>query len=321
MLDSHQPLQLLLTSFNAVIPAFGWIVFGIVLRRIAPGSLSVFRFGEKFVFYIGMPTVLGISASQQDFLAVKLSGYILAGTVAFCVVVVAAYQHARWQGFSLAHRGVVVQSAYRGNLAIIGFALCASAFGQQGLVLAAMPIAIWTVLFNIIAVVLLGHTHGGHSSPMAAVKGMAKNPLIIGITIGAAVSLSGVEAPAAVYDLGDFLTQTVIPFALICLGGSISLKAAKSAKPELISATVWRLIIAPLVTVFTCLAFGVRGLELGVTFLLLGGPAAVACHVMVSAVGGNGRLAANIVMITTLLAPISLSLGLFLLSYLSLLNN
>ena len=315
------PLQLLLVSFLAVVPAFGWIVVGIVIRRLAPITLPSFKLGEKFVFYIGMPAVLAISASQQDFLSVKLSGYILAGIVAFSLVVVAAYLHSRWLGFSLAHSGVVTQSAYRANLAIIGLALCASAFGQQGLGLATMPIAIWTVLFNIIAVVLLGHTHGGHGSPWAVIKGIAKNPLIIGIVVGAGISVTGMEKPDSVYQLGGWLTQTIIPLALICLGGSISLKAAKSARQELFSATLWRLIIAPIITILICLAFGVRGLELGVSFLLLGGPAAVASHVMVSAAGGNGRLAANIVMLTTLLAPLSLSLGLFLLSYLSLLSQ
>ena len=313
-----EPLQLLLVSFQAVVPAFSWIVVGMVIRRLVAASLVVFRQGEKFVFYMGMPAVLCVSASQLDFMGLTASGYLLAGTLSFCLVVLASYLFCRWRGYSMGHSGIVSQSAYRGNLAIIGLALCASAFGPQGLVVAAMPIAIWTLLFNVIAVILLGHTHGGHGSPWLAVKGVAKNPLIIGIAIGAAVSMSGIEVPDLVYSAGDVAAATVIPFALVCLGGSISLKSARDAKEELVVATLWRLVLAPVITLLLCLAFGVRGVELGVTFLLLGGPAAVACHVMVSAVGGNGRLAANIVMVTTLLAPVSLSVGLFVLNYLAL---
>ena len=312
------PIALLLVSFKAVIPAFGWIVVGMVCRRLIVASLVIFKRGEKFVFYLGMPIVLCLSASQLDFSGLRASSYLLAGTLAFCLVVVASYLHARWRGYSLEHRGVVSQSAYRGNLAIIGLALCASAFGQKGLVTAAMPIAIWTLLFNVIAVILLGYTHGGHTSPIVVLKGLARNPLIVGIAVGAALSIGGVPVPESVYDVGRIFTAAVIPFALVCLGGSISLRAAKDSRQELIDASLWRLVVAPVVVILICVAFGVRGTELGVTFLLLGGPAAVACHVMVAAVGGNQRLAANIVMVTTLLAPFSLSIGLFVLNYFSL---
>ncbi len=321
MPETTDPLSILLVSFRSVLPAFGWIALGMVTRRLIPASLALFRHGEKFVFYLGMPIVLALSAAQLDFLTVKFSGQVLAGVIAFTLVVGAAYLHARRRGFSRAHSGVVAQAAYRSNLAIIGLALCATAFGPQGLVVAAMPTAVWTLLFNVIAVILLGHTHGGHSSPVAVLLGMVKNPLIIGIAAGALVSVSGIDVAATVFQSGDRFSGLVIPFALICLGGSISLQSARSAGAELATASVWRLLVAPATAILVGLAFGLRGLELGVTFLLLGGPAAVASHVMVSAMGGNGRLAANIVMVTTLLAPFSLSLGLFVLHYLSLLEG
>lgn len=313
------PLSLLLVSFQAVIPAFGWIVVGMVVRRLVPSSLMLFKRGERFVFYLGMPTVLCLSASRLDFSGLEASSLLIAGTLAFTLVVVASYLYSIWRGFTIGHCGVVSQSAYRGNLAIIGLALCGSAFGQEGLVLAAMPIAIWTLSFNIIAVILLSHTHGGKSSPRAVLGGLLRNPLILGIVAGAILSVSKIPVADPIYRAGDVFTLAVIPFALFCMGGSISLRSAKDSYEELVTATVWRLLVAPIVVVLLCVGFGVRGTELGVAFLLLGGPAAVACHVMVAAMGGNQRLAANIVMVTTLLAPFSLSVGLFGLNYFSLL--
>lgn len=307
-------LFLLLTlSFAAILPAFGWIALGMAARRLVPGSLGFFKKGERAVFYAGMPVVLCLSAARLDFTSLQASRPLLAGIVAFCLVAAGAYAYGGWRGFSLGHRGVVSQGAYRGNLAIIGLALCASAFGPDGLVAAAMPIAVWTLLFNVIAVILLNHTHGGRSSPLQALRGMATNPLIVGIAAGAALSVFGVSLPEPVHHFGERFAEVVIPFALVCLGGAISLQAARESRPELVTASFWRLVISPVVAVLACLLFGVRGTELGVTLLLLGGPAAAACHVMVAAVGGNARLAANIVMVTTLLAPVTLSVGLFLL--------
>lgn len=320
MPDSGSPLQLLQTAFTAVIPAFGWIFLGAVIRRLVPAVEAWFKRGDKFVFYLGMPVVLAFSAARLDFQALSFSGYMLAGTVSFAIVVVLAYLYTGWQGLSMPHRGVVAQAAYRANLAIIGVALCASAFGQRGLTLAAMPIAVWTLLFNVIAVILLGHTHGGHGSAPGVVKSVLKNPLIIGTLVGVVISVSRLPIPASIHQTGFILAQTVIPFALVCLGGSISLRSVKSCRQELLTATLWRLVIAPVIALLACLVLGVRGTELGVIFLLLGGPAAVASHVMVSAMGGNGRLAANIVMVTTLLAPLTLTFGLFVLSALALLR-
>ena len=309
------PLTLLYLSFKAIIPAFGWIAAGLTARRLSAASVPFFDWGQKFCFYLGMPVVLCISASRLDFFHLQASAYLVSGTLSFCLLVGAAYLFSVWRRYSPGHRGIVTQAAYRANLAIIGLALCASAFGQKGLVLAAMPIAIWTLLFNVIAVVLLGHTHGGHSSPGAVVKAMVTNPLIVGIAAGVLLSVTDVPIPDAVYRAGDGFADVVIPFALVCMGGAISMHSARESSEELVAATLWRLVVAPAAAVLLAVGFGVRGTELGVTFLLLGGPAAVACHVMVVAVGGNGRLAANIVMVTTLLAPVSLSMGLFALNY------
>ena len=312
------PVNLLIVSFISVVPAFGWIVAGLVVRRLLPQSAMIFRRGEKFVFYIGMPVVLCLSASQLDFTHLQASKYLLVGTLSFSLIVVAAYLHAGWRGYSLGHRGVVSQSAFRSNLAIIGLALCASTCGPEGLVRAAMPIAVWTLLFNVIAVALLGYTHGGTSSPRAVLGGVLRNPLILGIAVGVLISVAGIPLTSGVYDAGNTFSGLVIPFALVCLGGAINLRSARESRRELVDATVWRLVISPVVAVGLCLVFGLRGIELGVIFLLLGGPAAVACHVMVAAAGGNQRLAANIVMVTTFLAPISLTVGLFALNYFAL---
>lgn len=57
-----------------------------------------------------------------------------------------------------------------------------------------------------------------------------------------------------------------------------------------------------------------RGAELGVLFLLLSSPVAAASFVMVVAVRGDANLAANIIVLSTLLSGISVTLGFALLA-------
>ncbi|HKK57301.1 MAG TPA: AEC family transporter, partial [Marinobacter sp.] len=58
---------------------------------------------------------------------------------------------------------------------------------------------------------------------------------------------------------------------------------------------------------------GFEGRELGLMFLFFASPTAAASFVMVKAMQGNDRLAANIVALTTLMASVTVTVGVFLL--------
>ncbi|MAL33266.1 MAG: malate transporter, partial [Marinobacter sp.] len=53
--------------------------------------------------------------------------------------------------------------------------------------------------------------------------------------------------------------------------------------------------------------------ELGLMFLFFASPTAAASFVMVKALGGNDRMAANIIALTTLLASVTVTTGVFIL--------
>ena len=80
-------------------------------------------------------------------------------------------------------------------------------------------------------------------------------------------------------------------------------------------AVVWRLLVAPALLLAVCLALGVTGESLGVIFLLLSSPVATASFVMVVAARGDGTLAANMIVTTTLASMVTVTLGFLLLLY------
>jgi predicted permease len=206
--------------------------------------------------------------------------------------------------------GVFVQCAFRSNLALIGIALAIAAYGQRGLVLAALPVALMTVMYNVIAVILLNATLGGSRSPLAALQGVLGNPLIIGIALGVGWSLLGFDL-APLQPLSDFASTLFVPLALVAVGASMDLGALRGARPVTWEATLWRLCLAPALGLLVALGMGVRGDELGVLFLLLASPVAAASYVMVVAARGDGILAANLVVVTTLLSAVTIPLGFF----------
>lgn len=314
-------LALLHTALSVSLPTFGWVVAGVLLQRMGLLPDKLIMFVSKLAFNVGLPCMLFASACQIDYSTMGDASYLLAGVLATLLVVALSWVYSRWRGHPRAEQGIFVQAAFRSNLVIIGLALAVSAYGERGLLLAALPVALMTVLYNILAVWVLNTTLGQASSPAAILRGIARNPLIIGISAGVLLSLSGLPVPPQVVPLGKALSTFFLPMMLMCIGGSMKLSDLRSAGPIAWEATCWRLCVAPLLSVLLALAMGVRDEPLGVLFLLVSSPVAAASFIMVVAARGNAAMAANIVVLTTLFSVVSITAGFFVLSLFSLVGQ
>lgn len=290
-----------------------WVLCGLLLQRAGWLSAELNRAASLLVFRIGLPIVLFFGASRVDYTQITQARYLLAGVIATLLLVLLAGIYGRWRGIERGDRAVFVQAAYRSNQGVVGIALCAEAYGAEGVALAALPVAVLTIIFNLIAVVLLGRAYGKRQTPLVILRGIISNPLIIGISLGVLVSLSQLQLNQQMYNLGAVLTGVFIPIALICIGASLNLRALRDSSSLTLEATAWRLLVGPLVAIAVAVSMGVHSAELGVLFLLMSAPPAAAGYIMVMAAGGNGPLAANIVVIGTLLSSLTITLGLALL--------
>lgn len=299
-------------------PTYAWLLGGAGLRRVGWLDEELVELAAKFSFRIGMPLVLFFGASRVDYSSVLQSSYLLAAIITTLIVTVGAELWGRWRGFDAASRSVFVQGSFRSNLGIIGISLCAGAYGEAGLALAALPVAVLTILYNIIAVYILNRAHGRSSRPAAIAWGIVSNPLIIGISFGVLLSVTGIKVPLTAYRVGEWVSALVIPAALLTIGASLSLKVLRESGILAIDTMAWRHLLAPSLAVGIALGLGVYGPELGVVYLLMSSPIAAASFVMVLAVGGNGPLAANLIVVSTLVSGITTTLGMALLTALGL---
>jgi len=319
-LTTTDATELFLTCLQVSLPTFGWVFAGALLARLGWLSESLNDKISRLSFRYGLPLMLFAGAASVDYASVRGATYLLAGVLGTLLVTVIAWFYSIWRAHPLRERGIFVQGAFRSNLAIMGLALCISAYGEEGAQLAALAVAIMTSLYNVLVVFVLNATLGGTASLLAAVLGILRNPLIIGIAAGVALSLSGLPVPDIVKPAGAWLSAFFLPLMLICIGGAMKLGELRYSGMLAWESTLWRLLVGPAIIVSLALLMGVRGAPLGVLFLLVGAPAAASGYIMVVAARGNGVLAANIVVLSTLFSALSLTLGLFLLSLLSLIG-
>lgn len=303
------------------LPTFGWVVVGAIVAKLGWLSQELNDKISRLSFRYGLPLMLFAGAAGVDYSDAMTATYLLAGVLATLLVALTSWLYSSWRQHALSEQGIFVQGAFRSNLAIMGVALCISAYGERGAQLAALAVAVMTSLYNVLAVVVLNRSLGTGTSIGDAFLGVLRNPLIIGIAAGAVVSLSGVPVPPIVQPASVWLSAFFLPLMLICIGGAMKLSELRYSGPLAWESTFWRLVISPLITVVLALLLGVRGEALGVLFLLVATPTAASGYIMVVAARGNGVLAANIIVLTTVLSAITLTIGLFILSMLSLVGQ
>ncbi|MGL4566304.1 MAG: AEC family transporter [Halioglobus sp.] len=313
-LTAADELGLLGAAAAVSAPTFGWVVAGLALRALGLLTEALINRVSQLAFRFGLPLMLFASAARVDYSTIGDAVYLLAGVLATLLTLAMAWSYSRWRGHPGPLQGIFVQASFRSNLAIVGIALAVAAYGERGLLLAAMPVALLTALYNVLAVWVLNTTHGGGTSIGALLGGIVRNPLIIGISAGVLLALSGLPVPGIVAPMGALMSTFFLPLMLLCIGGAMQLSKLRGTGPVAWEATAWRLCVGPLLTVLLALALGVRDAPLGVLFLLMSSPVAAASFVMVVAARGDGVLAANIVVLTTLLSIVTVTAGFFLLS-------
>ena len=307
-------LALFGASLAISLPIFGWVMLGVLLNRFGWLPQWLIDRVSRLAFNIFLPIILFTSAATVDYTHLGGAHYLYAGILSTLVVTLMSWYYSLWRGHLQEHRGIFVQAAFRSNLAIVGLALAISAYGDRGPQLAALPVALMTALYNVLAVGVLNSTLGASNSVAGIALGILRNPLIVGIAAGVVFSLSGLPMPELMEPVNRGLSTFFLPMMLMCIGGSMRLSGLGRTGMIAWESTAWRLCVSPALTVLLALALGVQGETLGVLFLLVSTPAAASGFVMVVAARGDGVLAANIVVLTTLMSMVTVTIGFFLLS-------
>ncbi len=295
-------------------PIFCVLLAGVVLRRIGWISDEFARVGANLVFRFTLPCLLIVKLSRADFshnLHLGLIAYAITATV---VVFVVLDLYISPRLCNSEERGVFVQGAFRGNMGIIGLAFCLSAFGDTAIATASIYLAAMTTLFNILAVITLTRHQGDEAGAGlgAVLLGIAKNPLIIAIAVGIAISVLHIAVPEIMLRTGEYFARMTLPLALLCAGASIRLREFHCGA-TLYWATLAKLVLVPLVITVGGVMVGLRGEELGILYLMSSAPTAAASYPMVVALGGNRYLAAAIIAATLLGSLLSTTFGVFIL--------
>lgn len=309
-------MEQLIFSLNATVPIFLVMVIGYMLRRMHVVDEPFIKTLNSFNYKITLPVLLFRDIAESDFYSVWDTRYVCFCFLAtlVCIIVI-------WLAAGLAYRdksrlGEFVQASYRSSAAVLGIAFIQNIYGTSGM---APLMIIGTVpLYNVAAVLVLSFT--GPSSHGFSIKTLKKslldivrNPIILGILLGMAVSVCQISFPVIVTKTINNISVLATPLALLGLGaGFEGRKALRQIKPTIV-ATLLKLVIQPALFLPLAIYMGFRAEMLVALLVMLGAPTTVSCYIMAKNMGHEGTLTSSVVVSTTFLSSVTLTIFLFIL--------
>lgn len=305
--------SIFIQTLDVTLPVFALVFAGILMRGIGWIDDRFVSMASKIVFKASMPALIFVSIVGAD-----LGEAIRPGMIAYFGLATIASFGLVWLWalgrVPQAQRGVYVQGAFRGNCGIMGLALAQNMYGDFGLSAGSVLVGEVILIYNVLAVLVLTWYQPGASTDWRSIgRGIATNPLILATVTSVAIALGGLPMPDWLMTTGNYFAQLTLPLALICIGGALSVRALYDARGVALSASVIKMMILPGITVALGWLIGYPPRELGLMFLYFACPTAASSFIMVEAMGGDARLAANIVALTTLAASVTITAGVFVL--------
>jgi len=303
-------------SINAVAPLFLLITAGYAARQIKFVSDTFLQEATHFVFKFLLPVMLFQNIRDVfhgDFTNISLIFTTLTGIVAVIVLslcIVPLFVQRSGQ------RGSMIQGIYRSNFMIYGMPLATGMYGHEAAHSVAMLLGIVTPLYNIVAVILLSvfsETRTCRLSLTQMLFDIARNPLILGCVAGMIFGVLHIELPVAINKPVSELSATAPPLALFLMGGEFKFRSLNNNLWKVISATLARLVIVPLLAMLVFIPMGYRTIDLSVLLCIFATPTAVSSYIMAGNMGCDGELSGQIVVLTTVGSSISIFLFVYVL--------
>ncbi|CAN5575593.1 AEC family transporter [soil metagenome] len=275
------------TIMNNALPFFALIFCGYAAGRLNLLTTTAAAGVNTFVFYFALPAFLFALMSSSPIAEVLnvpfIGAYVLASLAVFGLAVAGGRLL-----FDVGRGEAAIQglAAVLPNTGYMGIPLVIAVFGRD----AAVPLVVGLTLDGILLIplgILLiesdkGRGEGPLRTVLATFPNLVRNPLIVSIFAGLAVSTAGLTPPTPVNNFLDLLGGTAGPCALFALGATLAGRSVAGGVAEISYMTALKLFIHPAALLLTtAVIFDVN--PLWTSAALLGASLPVAANVFIVA--------------------------------------
>ncbi len=320
-------------AVGAIAPILIYMAVGYALRLLRFANDAFFKGVNRLMFHVFLPVLIFCNLYEIESIGdIRFSSVLYVAVVILLLVGIgflASLPVKRRE-----QKGVVWQSAFRSNYAILGIPLAESIGGAPALSFASVIAAVSVPSYNLIAAIILSayaEKGRGREQVKRAALSVIKNPLIIAVALGfvalgiRALLPTGADGTpvfslardlAPVYKALSGLGRVASPLALVVLGARFDFGRLGGNLRLLSLCTALRVVVAPLLGLSGAILLTRLGVlqfeaaEYPALIAVCGTPCAVSSAVMVSEIGGDEQLAAQIVVSTSVFSILTIMLSL-----------
>jgi malonate transporter and related proteins len=235
---------------NSALPFFALIFCGYGAGRLRLLDETAAAGVNTFVFYFALPAFLfGLMSSSPIGEVVNvpfIGAYVTASLALFALTALVGHRL-----FEIGRAEAAVQglAAVLANTGYMGIPLISAVFGRE----AAVPIVVGLTLDGVLMIPLgiviiessKGRAEGLNQTALTTFSALARNPLILSIFAGLAVSTAGLSPPTPLANFLDLLGGTAGPCALFALGATLAGRTVAGGTAEISYMTFMKLALHP----------------------------------------------------------------------------
>ena len=304
-------MENLILSFNVVLPLCLCIALGYFLYRINMIEEATQKSMNRLVFRVFLPVYIFNSiyttdiAKVFDVRLVALTVFGILGIFTALMVLIPRIEKEN------AKRGVMIQAIFRSNYVLFGVPIAVSLCGEANVGPTSLLVGFVVPIYNILAVVCLETFRGGKPDMKKILRGIATNPLIIASVLGIALNLLDMPLPAGVHKSVTDIGKIATPLSLAVLGAGFRFNTIRGYIRQIAICLAGKLIVSPLLAVTIGVLLGLRNEMLVPVLAVFGSPIAVSSYTMAEQMEGDGRLAASLVVLTSVCSILTMFLFIF----------
>ena len=309
----------MITTLNAIAPIFLIILIGYVLFRTAVVGEQVWSAIEHICFYLLLPFLIIRTLSRANLGSVPIVDFALVLIVAILgmsISLLTVYSLIRSR---YPDSGPSFTSVFQGATRFHGFvalAIIGPLYGDDGVTLAAIALAIMVPLLNATSVIVLSiyGQSGNQIEAKAILRQIVRNPLIIACVVGIAFNWIGI--PDILFDTVAIIGNGGLGLALLAVGAGLRLDQAAKGKMLIFIGVFIRLIGMPAIIIGMAWLVGLDGLARTIAIIAGAVPTAGSSYVMARKMGGNAELMSSIVTFQIIAASVTLPFFIYLAEHL-----
>ncbi|MGI6255191.1 MAG: AEC family transporter [Acutalibacter sp.] len=307
----------LILSLEIVLPLFLLMAVGYIIKLTGLMNETSVKQVNKVIFKIFLPLLVFCNiyntklaeSFNSHLLLYAVAGVLIQFVLSLCLAILLEKDNSR--------RGVMLQGMFRSNFVLFGIPISTALFGETAAGLASILIAVIIPMYNVLAVVSLEVFNGKKPNIGKILVGIITNPLIIGSVLGILFTVFQIPLPTPLYDTMEDLAGIATPLAFVVLGASFSFGDVGRYIKETLIVLSAKLLVFPALFLGIALLLGFQGAPLAVLLTVFGAPIAVSSFTMAQQMGGDDKLAGQLVVFSSIFSIGTMFLLIFILKELA----